>query len=58
MTYEIWQPRRFHVELRDPDGDTRWVVVPAAIGFYDARSQARYQWPLSTVLQAKEDGDG
>jgi hypothetical protein len=52
--YEEWGPRPFRVQLKDPDGTTRWVTIAKAIGQYDARAQVAYMWPLSDVLDAAE----
>jgi hypothetical protein len=32
--------QRWHVEIVEPDGSKRWVMIPAAIGPNDARNQA------------------
>lgn len=56
--YPEWKPRRFNVELIDPDQTHRVVIIAAAIGPWDATSQAEYVWPLSKVVKAQEVTDG
>ena len=51
--YDEWQTRPFRVQLDGDAGERWWVKIPAAIGRYDAGSQARYQYPGWTVLRAQ-----
>ena len=51
--YAEWQPRPFRVQLEGDAGERWWVKIPAAIGRYDASSQARYQYPGWTALRAQ-----